>query len=450
MGPAWRALGALGLAIAATGPARAIDLVDSYLAAQTHDPILAAAQAAHTAGVEAVPQAQAKLLATVQATGTIAWLDTHLTGLPPTTGYTTQGLVSLNQPLFNRPNWVAVDQAHSQVVRLDSVLVGAEQDLVVRVAHAYFDTLLAQDLLEATLQEKESIGEQLARAKRAFEVGTEPITDVTDAQARYDLAVAQEARDRGGLEISQRAFEILTGAKAEMLAGVVPGAWQKNPEPNDIQFWVSAAQTRNPGVVQSAATLDVKQRDIDRTRGMWWPTVDLVANYSKQDFSRADLNVLGTGGKQAEIGIQVGFTIYDGGLRSSLIRQARASADEASDNLQSTRNMAVQLARQSFVSGTSSLAEVHALEQAVESGRVSLQGAIRGFEAGTRTAVDVLNARQLLFQALRQLAAAHYNVLLYRLQLKSATGDLSARDLDGMTSASAPSSLFSSQPPIPR
>ena len=433
-----------------TVPARALDLMDSYLAAQNHDSILASAHAAHTGGIEVVEQAKAHLGTAVQVSASASLLDTHLTGLPRTIGYTKQELLSLNQPLYHRADWIALDQAHARVTGLDSQLVGAEQDLVVRVAQAYFNILLAQDMLQATLEEEKSIGQQLALSKRSYEVGTVAITDVTDAQARYDVSVAEEAQDRGNLEIARRAFELLTGVSPESLAGVSTGAWLRTPQPDNLQYWISAAMSRSPAVVQAAATLDVQQKEVDHARAARYPTFDLVSSVSKQSYNQADLNVLGTGGRTSEIGIQVSLTIWDGGMINSNVRQATAGADQAIEDLQTSRNVAVQNARQSYIGVSSTVSQVHAYEQAVASGRVSLDGALRGLEAGTRTAVDVLNARQLLFQTLRQLAAARYSVVLYMLQLKSAVGELSARDLDGLTSASAPPGLFDSEPPIPR
>ena len=453
--PALRAAGARSLLAAVLAwagvavPAWGLDLVDSYLAAQSHDPILAAAQAAHTGAVEIVPQAESKMGASVVAGAAGGVLNAHLLGFQPASGYTTQFTASLDQPLFNRPNTISIDQAQSTMVQIDSILAGAEMDLVVRVAQGYFTVLLARDLLEATLQDKEAIALQLASVKRGFEVGTRPITDVTDVQTRYDIVVVQEVQDRGNLEVAEQAFEIVTGIRAEALAGVVKDIWLRPPQPENLQYWVSAAQERNPGVVQAAATLDVKRQEIDRTRAMWYPTLDLVSNYSKQNYSRADLNVAGFGGKTAEIGLQLSLTVWDGGMRNSLLRQANAGADQALDNLQGTRNGAVELARQSYTNATTTISQVHALDQAVDAARVSLEGALRGYEVGTRTVVDVLNARELLFQALRQLAASHYNALLYGVELRSAVGELSARDLEGLTSSSAPSGLFATQPPIP-
>jgi outer membrane protein len=440
---------ALALAAFAAVPSYGIDLVDSYLAAKNHDAIIASAQAAHTSGVEVLQQAQAKLGATLQATGSASLLQTHLLGYPPATGYTSQGLLSLDQPLFRRTDSIAADQAQSQVTRLDSVLYGAEQDLVLRVAQTYLNALLAQDLLEATILEKKSISEQLERARRSFEVGTAPVTDVTDTQSRYDISIANEARDRGNLEIAQRAFEVLMGIPPESLAGVVIERTVRPPEPADLNYWLSAARDRNPGVVQATATLDVQQKQIDRTRAAWYPTIDLVASASKQTFSEANLNVLGTGGKVAEIGVQVSWTLWDSGMRSSELRQATAGADQAAEDLRTSKNVAVEGARQNYIGVTSAITEVGALEQAAVAGRISLEGAIRGLEAGTRTAIDVLNARQLLFQTLRNLANARYSEVLQMLQLKSMVGTLTVHDLEGITSASAPAGLFASEPPIP-
>jgi len=430
-------------------PAGAVDLVESYLAAQKHDPIVASAEASHTGGIEVLRQAQAQLGPGIKATGSAGYLQTHLLGFAPSTGTTLQGALSLDQPVFHHADAIAVDQAQSTVLRLDSILAGAQEDLILRVAQAYFNVLLAQDLLEATLREESSIGEQLARAKRSYEVGTVPITDVTDAQARYDVSAAGESQNRSDLELAKRAYEIITGLVPEPLAGVSVAATLRPPQPNNLQYWIAEAQSHSPAVVQAMATYDVQQREIDHSRAARYPTVDLVASLSKETFSHKDLNVQGTGGKTAEIGVLVSLTVWDGGMINSHVRQALAGADQAHDDLQSSRDAAVQAARQYYLGTNSAVDQVRALEKAAVSGRVSLEGSLRGQEVGTRTAIDVLNARTALFQTLRQLAAERYTVLLDTLQLKAATGNLTAHDLESLTSLSAPAGLFAAEPPMP-
>lgn len=430
-------------------PAYAVDLIECYMAARSHDSIIASAQAAHTGGIEVLQQAQAQLGTTVQATGSAGLLQTHLLGYPPSNGATTQAALTLTKPLYHRGDSIVVDQAQSQISKLDAQLSGASQDLVLRVAQAYFNTLLAQDLLEATLREEESIATQLAHAKRSYEVGTVTITDVSDAQARYDVVVSTEAQNRGDLELARRALEQLTGIHPEALAAVDVHASLHAPEPQDLSYWITTAQSSNPAVVQAAAALDAQQREIDHAKSTGYPNLDLVASVSKQDYSQADLNVLGTGGKTMELGVQVSWTLWDSGMRNSRVRQANSGAEQARDDLQTSRNLAAQAARQAYIGVNSALTQVQALERAAKSGRISLDASLRGNEVGTRTAVDILNARQLLFQTLRQLAAARYTAILDLLQLKSTVGNLSAADLEGLTSAKAEPGLFPSESPIP-
>jgi outer membrane protein len=216
-----------------------------------------------------------------------------------------------------------------------------------------------------------------------------------------------------------------------------------------MSYWVSAAEASNYQVVQAAANLDSQEKEVDHTRAGRYPTVDLVASVSKQNFSQSGLNVLGTGGKQAEIGILLSVPIWDGGLRSSTIRQSIAGADQAREDLQATRESAAQSARLYYTGVTSAIAQARALEQAVASARISLEGSIRGQQVGTRTAVDVLNARQQYFQIQRQLAAARYTAILETLQLKANAGTLSPKDLEGLTSAGSSSALSPPEPLFP-
>jgi outer membrane protein len=427
----------------------ALDLKESYEAARARDPILASAIAAHTGGIETLAQAQAHLGAVVQASASAAYLDTHLTGLAPASGATTQGALTLDKPLYHRADSIGVDEAQSQIAKLDAQLANAQQDLVLRVAQAYFNTLLAQDLLEATHREQESIAKQLEQAHRAYQIGTVPITDVSDAKARYDISAALEVQNRNDMDVARRALEQLTGMQAESLAGISVPAALHPPQPDDMAYWVSAAQASNYQVVQALANVDSQEKEVDRSRAGRYPTVDLVASVSKQNYSQTGLNVLGTGGKQAEIGIMVSVPIWDGGLRSSTIRQSVAGAEGARDDLQASRDAAAQSARLYYTGVSSAIAQARALEQAVASARISLEGSVRGQQVGTRTAVDVLNARQQYFQIQRQLAAARYTAILEYLQLKAVAGMLSPRDLEGLTSAASSSALSPPEPIFP-
>jgi outer membrane protein len=422
-------------------PAHGLDLKESYDAALARDPTLASAVAAHTGGIEVLEQAKAKLGTTVGATATAAALQTHLEGFPPANGSTTQGAITLDQPLYHPADSVVVNQAQAQVSKLDAQLTGAQQDLVLRVAQAYFNTLLAQDLLEATHREQESIAKQLAQAHRSYEVGTVPITDVSDAKARYDLTTATELQTRSDMEIARHALEQLTGLQAESLAGVALGVALHPPEPDDMQYWVNAAVTRSPIVLQAIATADSQQKEIDHTRAARYPTVDLFASLTKENYSQSGLDAVGTAGRTAEIGVLISIPIWDGGARNSAIRQAVAGADQAHDDLQVSKDVVAQAARQYYTGVMSALAQARALQQAVESGKVSLEGSIRGQQVGTRTAVDVLNARQLLYQSQRQLAAARYAAIVDLLQLKAIAGELTPHDLEGLTSAANSSAL---------
>ncbi len=433
----------------ATPPLQAMDLVEIYQAALVRDPILASAIAVHTGGVEQLEQAQAKLGTTIQATATAGLLQSHLEGFPQSNGSTTQGSISLNKPIYHPADSVVVDQAKFQISRLDAQLSGARQDLVLRVAQAYFNMLLAQDLLRVTRLEHESIGKQLAQAQRSYEIGTVPITDVTDARARLDLSAAIEVQNLNDLEVARHALEQLSGMKVDSLAGLSLTAAMHPPQPEDIEYWVADAQMHSPLVMQASASLASQEKEIDHARAGRYPTVDLVASVSKQNYSQSGLDSTGTAGRSAEVGVVLSVPLWDGGLRSSTIRQAVAGADQAQNDLQASRDLAAQSARQFYTGVMTSIAQTHAFEQAVESGRVSLEGSLRGQQVGTRTAVDVLNARQQLFQTERQLAASRYAAALNMLQLKAVAGELTPRDLEGLTSAAITSGLSATELPIP-
>jgi outer membrane protein len=408
--------------------AHGANLMDIYREAQQQDATFASAQAAYQAGLEALPQGLALLLPT-------ASLSANTTGNRVERGGTTTNFnshsysLSLSQPIYRKQNWAQYQESKSQVIQAEAQFASARQDLILRVSQAYFDVLLAQDNVTLAGAQKAAIAEQLAQAKRNFEVGTATIVDTHEAQSRYDLATSQEIAAQNDLEVKKRTLQVIIGKLPESLAVLGENFPLLYPEPNDMAKWVESAEQQSPTLLGQRAALEIANQEVERNRAGHYPTVDLVASYA--DSTNASLS-FGVGGeiKSSAIGLQLNLPLYQGGAVSSRVRQAIALQEKARQDLeQANRQVALQT-RQSFLGVTSGVAQVKALEQALVSSQSSLDSTKLGQEVGVRTNVDVLNAQQQLYSARRDLFQARYNYIISQLQLRAAVGTLSEADLE--------------------
>jgi type I secretion outer membrane protein, TolC family len=408
-------------------PAAADNLSEVYRAALAYDASYAAAQAAYRAAQEKTPQARAGLLpnASLNANTRRNDVDTPLGD----SEFNSRGWsVNAAQPIYRGQNWVAYDQAKVSVQLAETQFKAAGQDLILRAARTYFDVLLAQDSLEFIRAQKAAITEQLAAAKRNFEVGTATITDTHEAQARFDLATAQEIAALNDLEIKRRALHTLTGKNVNTLAALLPKPALAAPAPASMDDWVSRSQSDNLQVRISQLARQIADREIERTRRGHHPTLDLTASYSDNKNQNVGIGTIDS--EATVVGLEFALPLYQGGLVSSQVREAVANQDKARQELEDAlRNAALQT-RQAYLNVTSTEAQVKALEAALASSQKSLESTQLGLEVGVRTNVDVLNAQQQLTSAQRDLAAARYNFLLSVLNLKAAAGLLTAADLE--------------------
>ena len=431
-----RTLALAAAALFATQPlfrsAMAADLMDVYREALARDPVFASARASYEAAREALPQARAGILPTVNLAASANRNHRETDGIPKmdynTNGYT----LSLSQPLFRMQNFIIVDQASMQVRQSEAVFYDAQQNLIARSAQAYFDVLLAEDNVMLSAAQKIAIGEQLAQAKRNFEVGTATIVDTYEAQAKYDLAVAKEISDQNDLEIKKRALQQLIGKMPDRLAPLKDKLALPLPQPSDMEQWVGASDKDSPVIAQFKAAYDIAAKEVDRSRAGHYPTLDLVGSYADNNNPTVTLSgaigpSLGT--KFTQVGLQLSIPLYQGGLTQSKVRQALANKNKAEQDLENTRRTVAQSVRQSYLGVTNGAAQVKAFEAALVSNQSSLDSTVLGREVGVRTSVDVLNAQQQLFQAQRDLQSARYNAVMSQLKLKSATGRLQEEDL---------------------
>jgi len=417
--------------------AQAVDLLQVYKDALANDAQFASARATLAAGEEKSTQGRAGLLPSVALTGSYARTGLNVYEQDPpnldigmnynTSGYT----LSLSQPLFRWANWETYQQSKLSVALSEAQFAQAQQDLIVRVAQAYFDVLGAQDTLDSVQANKVAITEQLASAKRNFEVGTATITDTHEAQARYDLAVAQEFASQSDLEIKRSALQQIIGKATGDLAPLRIGVKLTSPEPAQIDKWVASAEAQNYGVIGQQFALEIAQREIKRNRAGHMPTLDLVAsrNHSNSNQSAALFTGPANVSNANSIGVQWVIPIFSGFAIDSKVRESIALEDKARYDLENARRTAAQAARQSYLGVNSGLAQVTALEAAEVSSQSALDSNKLGYQVGVRINIDVLNAQQQVYSTLQSLAKARYDTLVNGLRLKSAAGTLKEDDL---------------------
>jgi outer membrane protein len=435
-----KALAGLFLGLA-SGYAVADDLLTVYREGLQSDPVFAAARSSYEASKEKLPQGRALFLPNVNVTANASYNSTDYkyfngtTTLPPgNASWPAWGAgLNITQPLLHLQNNAVYDQAQLLVAQAESQLAQAGQDLMTRVAQAYFDVLLAEYELDTVKAQKVATAEQLAQAKRNFQVGTATITDTYDAQARYDLVVAQEITATNDIEVRRAALQQIIGRAPGPLAKP-QGQGQitlSAPEPNNMEAWVQAAYSNSLQVAVAKANMDIAIKEVDRNRAANYPTIDAVGsvNYNTQNSSQF---IVGQTISQATIGLQLNYPLYQGGAITSRVREAIANKSKSEQDYENARRTVAQTVRQSFLAVNTGLAEIGALRQAVASNQLSVDATKLGQEVGVRTQVDVLNAQQLLYSAQRDLYRAYYVTIVGQLKLKQSVGRLTPVDLDNV------------------
>ena len=423
---------ALLLALSLAAPtAFAENLLEIYRLAQEHDPAWARALANHQAGIEKGPQGRALLLPSAIFNAGAAKLnqDTQFGTIDGTFRYRSDTYsVVVTQPLYRKQNFAAYAQGLSGVSQAEAELAGARQELILRVSNAYFEVLAALDTLEHAASEKQAIARQLALAKRNYNVGAKTLVDVHEAQARHDLANAQEIAAGIDLKSKQEALIQIVRSSPAALARLGSRLPLEAPQPNDPDPWTAAAHAQNPQIKIKEEALEIALQEIEKNRGSHYPTLDLVASRS---YSDAGGSAFGTPIETTtdQIALQLQVPLYQGGGVASKLRESLARRDEAREALEQTRREVTRQTRDAYVAVASGLERVRALEQALASQQRSLETTLQGFETGVRTGIDVLNAQRDLYRTKRDLSQARYGYLINRLRLKAAAGTLSEDDL---------------------
>jgi outer membrane protein len=409
--------------------AQAADLVQVYKQALANDATYASARAALAAGQERTVQGRSQLLPTVGLSGTALKNDGDQTdrikGISgDTENYSHTMQLQLTQPLFRWANWENYQQSKLSAAAAEAVFAQAQQDVILRVSQAYFDVLTAQDNLTATQAQKAATTEQLASAKRNFEVGTQTITDTHEAQAAYDLVVAQEFAAQNDLEVKRTALQQVIGQAPGALAPLRTGVTIASPQPATLEPWVAAAEEQNYGVTGAKLNVEIAKREISKQRAGHMPTLDLVAQKTRTSVSGASL------GNNNAIGVTWNIPIFNGFAVTSKVRESIALEDKARNDLEASRRQAAQTARQAFLGVNSGLAQVKALEAAEVSSKSALESNKLGYQVGVRINIDVLNAQRQLYTTQKDLSKARYDTIMNGLRLKSAAGSLKEEDLE--------------------
>ena len=426
--------GLLAAAVLTTlsAPVAAENLKEVYEAAKAYDATYLASRAAAESSRYKATQADALVRPSVslQAGVANAGTDTPLFGTR-STNTASLGLVA-TQPLFNRSNGFTIDKARKALDIAQADLASAEQDLAVRVAQAYFDVLAAQDTLATARASKTAISEQLASAKRNFEVGTATITDTREAQARFDLATAQEIAADNDVRTRRLALDQIVGRVGLQPNGLMlPVTLPAQPDPVDA--WVDRSD-ESPSVRKARLAYDIAKLETQRTDATRLPTVDLQGQLGGAHNSGSGAS--SSGGTGTSISRSVGVTLkvplYTGNAIENQVREAVSLEEKSRNELEAARRAVTQATRQVYYGVQSGTAQVKALEAAEASSKLALDATKLGYKVGVRVNLDVLNAQTQLFSTQRDLAKARYDVLVNSLKLRQAAGVLTASDIDGV------------------
>jgi outer membrane protein len=454
------------------GSAPAADLLAVYQRALQNDPQLREAEATRLAALEAKPQALSALLPQLSGNGKISRerdtgsiSQTESLALPPcgptipagapcaaagtpTTVFETfpfsgkidttihQYTIDLKQNLFRWENWEALKRADSQVAQAEADYQAAQQDLMERVAQRYFDVLGAQDDLEAQQVALVSVNRQLDQAEARYQIGLIAVTDVEEARASHDSTAAAVIAAKRALASTLELLREIIGDPFDSLARPIEPFEMANPDPISEDRWVQMALQQNLSLVSSRLAADIARENASIARGGHYPTLDLVGSAGKLTNNAVDAFDDGSpaGGttldqRQRSIGIQLTIPIYSGGLVSSQVRQAVYQHRAAKERLERVARQTEHDARDAYLGVISEISRVKALHRAVDSNLIALRATESGYEAGTRTAVDVLQSRQQWIQAQTDYSHSRYDYMIDVIKLQQAAGTLSEQSL---------------------
>lgn len=418
-------------------PAHGQSLIDLYESARVYDATYQGARAQFEANVARAAQARAGILPYVAASAGASRTsqDVDVIANAPRASesrdYSVQTAgINASQPLYRPAAWATYEQGKRQAEIAEAALISADQDLIVRVGQAYFDVLASQDSLALVRAQKTAVAEQLAFAKRNFEVGTSTITDSREAQARYDLVIAQEIAAENDLQVRRIALDQLVGRPGSVPVPLAAPVVLPQPDPADSNRWVAQAEAVHPAIRQALIAVDVAALEIRKAEAGHKPTLDATLGYNfAHNPNGTSTTSVGTRVKAASIGVNFNLPLFAGYATENRVRETLALEDQARATLEATRRNVTQATRTAYLGLVSGAGQVKALEAAEASSQSALDANKLGYQVGVRINIDVLNAQSQLFQTKRDLASARYNVLLGNLKLRQANGTLTQTDL---------------------
>jgi outer membrane protein len=354
--------------------------------------------------------------------------------------------ISLTQSLYNHSYWLRLEQTEKQALQAAVRHEGIKQDLMLRVSEAYFNVLAAKDNVNFSKAETQAVSQELAQTKQRFKVGLIAITNVHEAQSRYDRAIANQYIAQNALDNTHELLQLVTGEYHYDLLRLKKSIFLQNPQPQNIKKWVTQAESNNLDIKIAKIGLSIAKKNISIARSGHYPILELTASYRDTkditDYPTTEQRdnsqrLLGQNSQyqltneraNSSIGIQFSLPLYSGGKTHSQTKEARSRYVEASHILELKRRTAVSQTRRAYLGIIANIGSINAFKQAVVSSKKSLESIQAGFEVGTRTIVDVLQQTKLLFDAKRQYSRARYDYVLNTLKLKRATGLLSIKDL---------------------
>ena len=421
-------------------PVAAQNLSQLYEAALGFDAGILSAKLLYQANVAKADQARAAIFPTVGLNMAVNRSDVT----SPTASFdrgtfgNQSATIAASQPLDRPANRLIAQQGTLAADLAQAQLASAGQDLIVRVAQAYFDVLAASDSLTLVRAQKAAVALQQASAERNFEVGTATITDTRDAQARLDLVLAQEIAADNDLRVKQLVLDQLTGQSGAAPKPLRSPITLLSVAPDDVSVWVSQAVDTHPVIVQARLGLEVAQLEARKATAGHHPTLDLNGSYTvlQNDGSASVAQDYRT--NVASIGLSLNLPLFAGYAIQNRAKETVALLDKASTDLDAAKRTVTQATRTAFFGVQSGLGQVKALEAAEASSQVALDATRLGYQVGVRINIDVLNAQSLLYDTKTRLAKARYDVLLGGLKLRQANGSLQASDLSAINGLLAP------------
>jgi len=407
----------------------AADLKTAFELARQSDPQLKAAVADYHAAIEVRPQARALLLPDLSLNSNIS--RTRFDPKDNTTAtYATNKTysVQLRQTLLSLDRFHQYQRSGKLVSVASATLASAEQELIMRVATRYFIVLGAQDNLKFVNSDLAAIKRTLEQANKRLEVGLSAITDVHEAQARHDVAVSDQIEAENLLSDAREALQELTGHPEPTLNKLKETIPLNYPDPASIQAWVDTALQQNPELLAAVATAESAQRDIKVQRAGHFPTLDLTADYTRLDNNFG--GVIPIERDDSSVGLELRIPLYQGGAVNSRTRESRQKLLSALGKQEQQRRAIKRQTRDNYRGVITGISRVRALSQAVKSNETALEAATIGYEVGTRTTVDVLDAQRELLKSRRDYARGRYDYLLDTLRLKQSAGILAEQDID--------------------